>query len=190
MAPWRGRGAEELLEGLGPGALKRIMTPQAPFPIGIIKPLTESDPTLNGLGRVLTGLQMHTDLIVEKIAGQAPGPDRGSLFQRPFQPAIALRQAQTGSQEHATPQTPHLKFTGLTGGQQEGRSLLWTAERLEMIGKQIERRPLAPGAGDRARADRQGDKLEILVLERSQTEQGLGSAFMLQGSGGGPPLLQ
>ncbi len=189
MAPWRGRGAEVLLEGLGPGALQRIMTPQAPFPIGIIEPLTESDPTLHGPGRVLTGLQMQPDLIVEKITGQAPGPDRGSLFQGPFQPAIPLRQAQAGSKQHTTPQTTNLTFTGLSGCQQQGRGLLRTAKRLEMIGQLIESRPLTPGAGGRARADRQGDKLQILLLERSQTEEGLGSTFMLQGGGGGPPLL-
>ena len=141
MAAWRGRGAELPLQGIGPGAIPRIMTPQAPRTIGIIQPLTEPEPSLQGPGRILTRLEVQQHLIIEEIAGQAPGPGGGGFLEGDVQPAVALGQARLGPDQHAATQATGPGLTGLADCQQQGCGLSLATEGLETIHEKIQGEP-------------------------------------------------
>ena len=167
MAAWCGRRAELPLQGIGPGAIQWIMTPQAPGTIGIIQPLTEPEPSLQGPGRILASLEMQQHLIIEEIAGQAPGPGGGGLLQGDVQPAVALSQAGLGPDQHAATQAAGPGFAGLAGRQQQGCGLALAAEGLEIIDEKIQGEPhVGACAGGGSGTNGNGEALEIHPLQR------------------------
>lgn len=160
-----------------------IAAAEPPFPIGIIEPWAQAQPT-----RHCPGTRQST-LGIQEITHQAPGAGGGGLLQRRFQNRLLLRQRQLPQQVRSAGHAlcPQNSWGTLT--QQEQASLLGQPSGFQVPGQHLHRRTTHHGAILPA-TDRQGELAEATIRACRQPIQGQGCPTVVEGSGGGPPLQQ
>ena len=161
-----------------------------PFTVGIVNPLAQSQAALERAARFPIA---HTlgQLLIEQGCHQPPSFGSRRLFQRPLGDGVALLQRQVGGQQGSSAPTGRCGRAWLTAGEQHLCRLPMGLQTHQVVGQQIECRPLARlPAGSIRFGHRQLEALQPGEIAVGQQGQGLHRLGVVQTRMGGAPLRQ
>ncbi len=176
---------EQHTGGLGRVRLKATLQP---FTVGIVDPLAQAQPALQGSAG---GLIAHTigQLLIQQRRHQSPGLGGSGLFQGPLNEVVPLLQRQVRGQHSSPAPAGRCRHAGLPARQQHLCSLAIGLEAHQVVGQQIKRHPLA---GLLARpigfGHRQEQGFQAAEITIGQLGQGLHSLGVVEAGVGSAPL--